>query len=166
LISIAITNRQKRLPIDRRRIRRAVGDILRDAAIPDARISVAVVDDPTIAKLHHEFLGDADPTDVLSFVLERSEQCLEGEVVVSADTAVSNAPRYRSAPEDELLRYVIHGTLHLVGHDDTAPRSRAAMRKLERKYLAQSVTGSAHDSTGLTTETPRTRRGGGRKKLE
>jgi probable rRNA maturation factor len=136
LISITITNRQKRLPIDRRRIRRAVGAIVRDAAISNAQIGVAVVDDPAIAKLHDEFLDDPTPTDVLSFVLERSLQCLEGEVVVSADTAAGNAPHYSSTPEDELLRYVIHGTLHLVGHDDATPKGRAAMRKREQQYLS------------------------------
>jgi probable rRNA maturation factor len=135
LISIAITNRQKQLPVNRRRVRRAVGEVLRDAGILEARISVAVVDDAAIARLHREFLGDPNPTDVLSFVLEQSERCLEGEVVVSAETAIKNAPRYGSTPEDELLRYVIHGTLHLVGHDDATPRKRAAMKRLERKYL-------------------------------
>ena len=56
-------------------------------------------------------------------------------MVVSAETAIGNAPRYGCTPEDELLRYVIHGTLHLVGHDDATPRKRAAMRRQERKYL-------------------------------
>ena len=135
MISIAITNRQKRLPIDRRRIRRTLNAILRDAEIPNAKISIALVDDPTIAKLHGEFLDDPDPTDVLSFVLETSPEGLEGEVAASADTAAANARRYRTAPEEELLRYVIHGVLHLVGHDDIKPRDRAAMRKLERRYL-------------------------------
>ena len=45
----------------------------------------------------------------------RTEQSLDGEVVASADTAAANAARYKSTPEEELLRYVIHGTLHLVG---------------------------------------------------
>ncbi|MCE5269353.1 MAG: hypothetical protein LLG00_15865, partial [Planctomycetaceae bacterium] len=62
MISIAITNRQKRLAIDRPRIRRAIKAVLRDAGIAEAKISLAVVDDPTIAKLHEEFLDDADPT--------------------------------------------------------------------------------------------------------
>ncbi|MCE5267885.1 MAG: rRNA maturation RNase YbeY, partial [Planctomycetaceae bacterium] len=122
---------------DRPRIRRAIKAVLRDAGIAEAKISLAVVDDPTIAKLHEEFLDDADPTDVLSFVLEQSPQCLEGEVVASADTATSNAPQYGATPEDELLRYLVHGTLHLVGHDDATPRARAAMRKLEAKYLTR-----------------------------
>lgn len=134
-IAIHITNRQKTLPLDRRRMRRAIVAILRDAEITEAQISVAVVDDPTIARLHGKFLNDPDPTDVLSFVLERSERCLEGEVVASADTARANAKTYRTSPEDELLRYAIHGTLHLVGFEDATPASRAMMRRLERKYL-------------------------------
>jgi probable rRNA maturation factor len=135
LIKISITNCQKTLPIDRRRMRRAVQNIVRDAEITEAQISVAVVDDPTIAQLHQTYLNDPDPTDVLSFVLERTPEILEGEVIVSADTAVTSAPRYRCQADEELLRYVIHGTLHLVGYDDATPRQRAVMRKLERQYL-------------------------------
>ena len=136
LITISITNRQKTLPVDRQRMRGAVRAILRDAGIAEAQISMAVVDDAAIAKLHEEFLGDPDPTDVLSFLLERSADVLEGEVVVSAETARTAAPRYGCTAEDELLRYVIHGTLHLVGYDDATPRKRAVMRKKEREYLA------------------------------
>jgi probable rRNA maturation factor len=136
-ISIQITNRQKSLPIDRRRLRAAVMAVLRDAAVSAAEISVAVVDDPTIAALHDRYLDDPTPTDVLSFVLERSEACLEGEVIVSAETARTCAAKYRSTAEDELLRYVIHGVLHLVGYDDATPPQRAAMRTKERKYLRE-----------------------------
>ena len=134
-ITISIVNRQKALSVERRRIRRSVLAILRDAEIAEARISVAVVDDAAIAALHKEFLSDPDPTDVLSFLLERSPQAIEGEVVVSAETAQALARRYRCTAEDELLRYVVHGTLHLVGHDDATPQQRAAMRRRERKYM-------------------------------
>ncbi len=134
---ISITNRQKHVPLDRRRIRRAVEAVVRDAGLSEARVSVAVVDDPTIARLNQEFLGRSGPTDVLSFVLERSEHGLEGEVVVGAETAAANAPRYGNSPEDELLLYVVHGALHLVGYDDTTPRERAVMRKKEKEYLAR-----------------------------
>lgn len=115
-------------------MRLAIQAIIRDADIADAQISVAIVDDPTIGKLHGEFLDDPDPTDVLSFVLE-PPPALEGEVVASVDTACSNAKQYDCTAEEELLRYVIHGTLHLVGYDDTTPRKRAVMRKMENKYL-------------------------------
>lgn len=120
-------------------MRQAIQAILRDAKILHSDISVAIVTDQTIAKLHEEFLDDPEPTDVLSFVLERSEKCLEGEVVVSAETAAACAAKYKSTSEDELLRYVIHGMLHLVGYNDATPRQRANMRKMERKYICGSV---------------------------
>jgi probable rRNA maturation factor len=138
LFSIAITDRQNRISLDRRRIRRAVRAVLQDAGVAEAMISVAVVDDATIAELHGRFLDDPTPTDVLSFVLERSPQVLEGEVVVSADAARTNARKYSSTAERELLLYVIHGALHLVGHDDATPRQRALMQKREREYVARS----------------------------
>jgi probable rRNA maturation factor len=158
LITVTITNRQKALRIDRKRLRGAIQAIVRDAAIGNARISVAVVDDAAIAKLHDEFLNDPAPTDVLSFLLERSPQMLEGEVVVSTDTARTVAPRYGSSAEDELLLYVIHGTLHLVGYDDATPRKRAVMQKEEQKYLSLSRTHTKNTLKGVTTETQRTRR--------
>jgi probable rRNA maturation factor len=136
LITIQIANRQKTLPIDRGRIRRSIRAILTDAGMAEAKISVAIVDDRTIAALHREFMNDPTPTDVLSFVLEESPECLEGEVVASADTAASSAKRYHLTPEEELLLYVIHGTLHLVGYDDTTPALRRQMRKKEREYLS------------------------------
>ena len=64
---------------------------------------------------------------MLSFVLESSNGCLEGEVIVSADRAAAVAPKYGWSAADELLLYVIHGTLHLVGYDDVTPAKRAAM---------------------------------------
>jgi probable rRNA maturation factor len=135
VIAVTITNRQKTLPVDRRRVRQAVCQIIRDAHIVEARLSVAVVDDQMIAQLHNRFLNQPDPTDVMSFMLERSAHLLEGEVIVSADTARACAGRYHCTPDEELLRYIIHGTLHLVGYDDGTPRKRAIMKKREREYL-------------------------------
>jgi probable rRNA maturation factor len=136
LISIQIANRQKRLTIDRTRLRRAVKAVIQDAGITTAQISVAIVDDPTIAQLHEEFLNDPDPTDVLSFLLESSPDSLEGEVVVSADTAARLAPKFKSTAEEELLRYIIHGALHLAGYDDATPKLRKQMRTKEDEYLS------------------------------
>ncbi len=58
---------------------------------------------------------------MLSFVLEQGEGFLDGEVVVSAETAQRAAPRFGWSAAEELLLYVIHGTLHLAGYDDATP---------------------------------------------
>jgi probable rRNA maturation factor len=134
--SIAIADQQQRLTIDGARLRKAVRQVLKDAGVAAAEISVALVDDPTIHDLNRRYLGHDEPTDVISFVLEQGESRLAGEVIVSTDTAVAAAARLGWAAEDEVLLYVIHGTLHLVGHDDQDPGSLAAMRQAERRYLA------------------------------
>ncbi len=135
VIRIDIANRQTTLPIDRRLLRRAVRMILKDAGIDDAEISLALVDDPTIRQLHRRHLGHDEPTDVLSFDLERDGNRLEGEVIVSADTARAAAAQYGNSPAEELLLYVIHGTLHLVGYRDDTRRQRATMSRRQRRYL-------------------------------
>jgi probable rRNA maturation factor len=136
VIRIDIANRQTTLPVDRRSLRRAVRMVLKDSGIDDAEISLAIVDDPTIRQLHQRYLGQDVPTDVLSFVLEREGNRLEGEVIVSADTARSAAPRYRHSPAEELLLYVIHGILHLVGYRDDTRCRRDKMAARQRTYAA------------------------------
>ncbi len=137
MITIHVTNQQTKLPIDESRLKRAVRRILEEAPIDEAQISLAVVDDPTIRRLNREFLNRDHATDVLSFELERSGRSLEAEVIVSADTARATASRFGWSAADELLLYVIHGTLHLVGCDDQTPEDLARMRDRERAHLAR-----------------------------
>ena len=136
MIAIHVTNQQT-LPVDETPLRRAVRLILQDASIAEAAVSLAIVDDPTIHKLNRQYLRHDHPTDVLSFLLERDERRLEGEIVVSAETAQRVAPQFGWSPADELLLYVVHGTLHLVGYDDQTSKQRSAMQAQEKACLAR-----------------------------
>jgi probable rRNA maturation factor len=117
--------------------RQAIQEILREHGIRSGEVSLAVVDDVTIHSLNLRHLNHDYPTDVLSFVLERGAQSLEGEVIVSADTARREAARCGWPVQSELLWYVIHGTLHLVGMDDATAAERQRMRARERDYLCR-----------------------------
>ena len=117
-------------------LEQSVRAIMADHGFTDGEISLAIVDDPTIHTLNREHLQHDYATDVLSFVLDRSDTSIDGEVIVSCDTASNNAPEYEWTPQDELLLYFIHGCLHLVGYDDHNDKDRAAMRAGEAKYLA------------------------------
>src|SRR5947209_17588936 len=88
-------------------------------------------------RLNRQYLQHDYPTDVLSFVLDQDARAksLDGQIIVSSDYAAREAPRYGWTVDDELLLYVIHGTLHLVGHDDTTTEAKAAMRQAEARYL-------------------------------
>lgn len=123
---------------DHPRLEQAVDLILLDAEIRIAEISIAIVKDAQMHELNRQYLDHDYTTDVLSFVLEDDAASgqLDGEIIVNADYAAREAKRYGWSCGDELLLYVIHGALHLTGHDDTTPAAKQAMREAEAKYLS------------------------------
>lgn len=135
MLEIELSNRQTRHAVDESRLISAARLVLSEAGIRAGEISLAVVDDPEIHAINRRYLQHDYPTDVLSFTLDREDDRLDGEVIVSADTAAVAATKYGWSLNDELLLYIIHGTLHLVGYDDLAPDLQAKMRERERHYL-------------------------------
>ena len=132
--TIEIADRQACLPIDAGRIRSAVEGVLRGEGIESAEISIAFVDDETIHDLNRRYLNHDDPTDVISFPLGDGDD-VDGEIVVSTETAIRQADTLGHAAIDEVLLYVVHGVLHLVGYDDLAPDDAAEMRRREARYV-------------------------------
>jgi probable rRNA maturation factor len=101
-------------------------------------VSVVLVGDEAIADLHGRFLGDPRPTDVLTFDLRDDSRAdtLEGEIIISVETARRHARRLRIDAADEILRCCVHGVLHLLGYDDRTPAGRRQMRRAENRLLA------------------------------
>ncbi|HEY1602340.1 MAG TPA: rRNA maturation RNase YbeY [Pirellulales bacterium] len=136
MIHIDVTDEQTRVPIDEERLRTAIAAVVGSGSRQRATISLAVVDNATIHTLNRRYLDHDYPTDVLSFVLEDDQESLGGEIIVSGDMAADTAPQYGWSAEDELLLYVIHGSLHLIGYDDHTATDAARMRMEETRYLA------------------------------
>ena len=134
---IAICGEQSALPVAAERMREAIVGVLDESSIASAEISLAIVDDATIHQLNRQYLDHDYATDVLSFVLEHEDDHLVGEIVASAETALVASTEYGWDAETELLLYVIHGTLHLVGYEDATEDDRAEMRRLETHHLAR-----------------------------
>lgn len=115
----------------------AVEKILTDHGIERSEVSIAIVDDPAIRLLNKQYLDHDYETDVISFVLDCDEEraSLSGQLIVSSDTAGRLAGEFGGSLQDELLLYVVHGTLHLVGYDDKQPVDAGQMREAEKLYL-------------------------------
>lgn len=126
-------------PIEANTISRVVGIILADAGFDRGTISIAIVDDLTIHRINRDYLNHDYPTDVLSFRLDDDAEIglVEGEVIVSYDTALRESVEFNWNASDELLLYIIHGTLHLTGRDDKTDSQRLEMRAAENQYLAR-----------------------------
>jgi probable rRNA maturation factor len=137
MIEVEVVNKQRATPVDERRLATAVEAVLGDARVEQATVSVAVVGDAEIHALNRRHLEHDYPTDVLSFLLDRSDDCLEGEIIVSGETAAVQSAPYGWLAEDELLLYVVHGALHLVGYDDQTVEDQEIMRAREAEVLAQ-----------------------------
>lgn len=162
--SVEIRNQQNHLPIDDVLIRDVVERTLSLEQVVEATVSVALVDDAEIHLLNRQYLQHDYATDVLSFLLESSGGSsanttsansgasvengskketgrgvglsLDGEVIVSVETAVRSASEYDWKPIDELVLYLVHGVLHLIGYDDLSVEEQRVMRLRERAVLA------------------------------
>lgn len=137
MIVVEISDRDARATAIAEQIDRAVKLVLADAGVTSGDVSVAVVDDATIWRLNREYLEHDYPTDVLSFLLSREGARLEGEIIVSVDTAARESVEHALPADDELLLYVVHGALHLVGFEDSTDDQRHQMRQCEREVLSQ-----------------------------
>src|SRR5207302_2410294 len=135
---VAIASPQESVPIDRGRMRDIVRTVLEGEAVADAEISLAFVDSPTIQQLNQRYLQHDEPTDVLSFPLsEPNSARLAGELVIGAEVARDQAAERGHDVQAELALYVIHGLLHLLGHDDKTAEGAREMRLEEREYLGR-----------------------------
>lgn len=130
---IQIADRQGRLKVPEREVRWLARRLLRRRVV-----SLAFVEDAEIRRLNRQFLGRDRATDVLAFRLDGGFPVAGGffgEVVVSAETAAREARRRGIPPREELLRYVTHGILHLLGYDDRLPRQRVRMWNRQEREL-------------------------------
>lgn len=150
MIQIAITNEQTAVKVDELRLRAALEMVLGTGDRTRGTVSVALVDDRTIHELNRRHLQHDYPTDVLSFLLDDDAESFDAEIVVSGERAAAVAADYGLAPADELLLYVIHGALHLIGHDDCTPDDASRMRDAESLHLA---------SFGILNHVPQAARG-------
>lgn len=134
---VLLSNAQSRHAVDDEQLVAAARAVLRESDFSSAMISLAVVDDAAMRDLNRQFLNHDYPTDVLSFALQEDGSHLEGEVIISADTAAAAAAELGCTPAAEQLLYVIHGLLHLVGYRDKTPAEARQMRIAEARFLGQ-----------------------------
>lgn len=101
-------------------------------------VSLVVVGDAESRVVNRKALDHDYATDVVAFDLRDAavdESGVDGEIYVNAEMAVREAPERGCSPESELLFYVAHGLLHLLGYDDATPEQRTSMHGLQRRYL-------------------------------
>ena len=124
---VLVSNRQDR-PIDVDGLAALAERTLNEEGSGDTELSLSFVTLDEMAELHHRYMGEAGPTDVLSFPM--GEDGLIGDVVVCPDVAADN----NADVEAELRLLVVHGVLHLLGYDHEEDDQRAIMWPKQEAY--------------------------------
>ena len=132
---IELNRRRRAFSFPSRPVLLVIRAVLADHDAPPGVLSICVVGDREMRSLNEAYSGTSDTTDVLAFPLADLDDPTIGEIIVNADRAAREGPRYDNSPQRELSLYVVHGALHLVGYDDHTPAEKRRMRRAERKYL-------------------------------
>lgn len=150
MYDIQVADTQTLLQVDPDRVVDVLRAALQAQQVVRAEIAVAIMSDAEIHAVNRDHLQHDYPTDVISFLyaatpepdsdshfphLHGAGQCLDGEILVSAETALRIAREVNWPPEAELTLYLVHGLLHLCGYDDLTPEEQAVMRDRERAIL-------------------------------
>jgi probable rRNA maturation factor len=131
-------------PLDLERWTQLAHDVLVTEGVTSGELTILFVDEQTISDLHEVHMGDASPTDVLSFPLDAESAIgdsiddvpiLLGDIVVCPAVAQRNAPEHAGSMIDEVALLIVHGTLHILGHDHAIPSEEQAMQSRERELL-------------------------------
>jgi probable rRNA maturation factor len=140
--------------VDADRLHRLAIDVLREEGTPGPlELGVVVTNDDEVHSLNRDYLGHDYNTDVISFGMSEGgeEMAVDaptfvtpaerppylGDIAISYDRAAEQAPEYGHSTQAEVAMLLIHGLLHLLGHDDTSEPERERMHARQRELLAR-----------------------------
>jgi probable rRNA maturation factor len=159
-VTVFASDEQAAIPVDLATLKRLAEQVLAVEGVSgDAELSLLFVDGEAMTTLNSTFMGATGPTDVLAFPIDAEPvepgrhpdggsagpdrepaspddlPLLLGDVVICPEVAAANAPGHAGTLEDELALLVVHGVLHVLGHDHAADAERQVMQARERDHL-------------------------------
>lgn len=139
-------NNESGVEVDEQRLVKLARFVLNELRIhPQAELSILLVDEATMADYHERFMGLPGPTDVLSFPMDELRPPndgdepplgLLGDVVLCPTVTAAQAVEHDRTPEAEADYLLVHGILHLLGHDHAEPEEKAVMFGLNDRLVA------------------------------
>jgi probable rRNA maturation factor len=136
-MTVTITNRQRKRKINSRLLKKIVGTLLTELDIQETELGINLVAASEMALVNETFLQHKGSTDVITFnYSDKTEGTfLRGEFFVCVDEAFLQARKYGTNWQSEVVRYIVHGVLHLLGHDDLKSNLRRKMKREENRLV-------------------------------
>jgi probable rRNA maturation factor len=134
---LSLRNRQRTRRVDLRLLRKITIACLKEIfEVQEFELGIHLVAAKEMAGVNQTFLQHSGSTDVITFDYTGTET-LHGEIFISIDDAVSQAKEFGTTWQSELVRYVVHGILHLRGFDDLNPVARKKMKREENRVVEE-----------------------------
>ena len=115
----------------RKTIRQMIETIAHNHGYIIQNICYIFMTDDELLEINQSHLQHDDYTDIITFDLSDTEACIDGEIYISIDRIADNAIKFNCTKEDELIRVISHGVLHLMGYKDKSENDSKKMRDAE-----------------------------------
>jgi probable rRNA maturation factor len=157
-MSVTIANRQRVRKINLRLLKKIANVLLAELEIQKAEIGICLAAAPEMTRLNETFLKHKGSTDVIAFDygfgvppsggkfskksaranrLKPELRTLDGEIFICVDEAVLQARKFGTSWQSEVVRYLVHGVLHLLGFDDLSAGARRKMKREENRRMRE-----------------------------
>jgi probable rRNA maturation factor len=152
-MSVTIANRQRVQKINLRLLKKIADALLAELEMQKAEIGICLVDTPEMTQLNETFLKHKGSTDVIAFDYAETGRAgsplpadgahgvtrptILGEIFICVDEAVLQARKFGTSWPSEVVRYIVHGVLHLCGFDDSSAGARRKMKREENRRLRE-----------------------------
>ena len=139
-MTITIANRQRMRKINRPLLKEIVAALLAELHLDSAELGIHLVGPAEMARVNWQFLQHEGSTDVITFDHRDPAEAggalpLHGELFVCVADAVKQAGEFQTTWPSEVVRYIVHGVLHLLGYDDLQPAWRRRMKREENRLV-------------------------------
>ena len=134
-MNVTIVNRQRTKKINARFMKQVAAELFAELEITEAELGIMLVGAKKMARVNQQFLGHEGSTDVITFDHSSPNSPIHGELFICVDGAVSQAKEFKTDWQSEVVRYLVHGVLHLLGYDDLQPDLRREMKREENRLV-------------------------------
>lgn len=135
---VYIQNQQNDLPINETIITKIAQEVVRHEGHQFHEVSLSFVTDQEMQNLHLEHFNDPTSTDCISFPMDLEtddDYKVLGDVIMCPTTALNYSKTHQTDPFEELILYLVHGLLHLMGYDDIEENDQVLMREAEKRHM-------------------------------
>lgn len=143
-LELTIRNRQRQRRVDTRLLQQITRELLVDLlTVETVELGITLLAAPAMARINWQFLQHEGSTDVITFdhteaqesrrKSPRQQRRINGELYICVDDAEAQARSFRTTWQAEVVRYIVHGILHLLGHDDHRAAARRVMKREENR---------------------------------